>query len=172
MSQKFYWFSQKQFLIIFLISSSLLLSCQTTKINPNSPIGYRRQKIDQESLMPGYFIGRRYYLPKTRLWGYIRKPRQYWNKQAKLVVMNEKFIDTPDRVIEGTIIPHAYGYDHNYEYLIKGYYSGEKVYAPNSNRIIDEFIPHKFILINKKPGFLFQPNEKYHPKKLPHNTIR
>ena len=40
---------------------------------------------------PGdYFIGRRYFKPDYKFWGYVRKPGQPWTT-AQLVMLNEKF---------------------------------------------------------------------------------
>ena len=35
-----------------------------------------------------FYYGRRYFVEKTRFWGYLRQPRQPWNR-AKLVIMRE-----------------------------------------------------------------------------------
>src|SRR5215467_10973631 len=43
-----------------------------------------------------YYIGRRYYKPDYKFWGYIRKPGQPWST-AELVMLNEKQKLAPDR---------------------------------------------------------------------------
>jgi len=46
---------------------------------------------------PGdYFIGRRYYKPDFKFWGYIRRPGQPWS-ESQLVMLNEKQKLAPDR---------------------------------------------------------------------------
>ena len=47
----------------------------------------QRQAILNEA--PGdYYIGRRYYNPNYKFWGYLRRPGQPW-KDAKLVLLDE-----------------------------------------------------------------------------------
>ena len=43
-----------------------------------------------------YYIGRRYYKPDYKFWGYVRKPGQPWST-AELVMLNEKQKLAPDR---------------------------------------------------------------------------
>src|SRR5207245_327770 len=53
------------------------------------------QKIQAEPL-GDYFIGRRYYKPDFKFWGYVRRPGQPWST-AQLVMLNEKQKLAPDR---------------------------------------------------------------------------
>ena len=46
------------------------------------------QNIQAEPL-GDYFIGRRYYKPDFKFWGYVRRPGQPWST-AQLVMLNEK----------------------------------------------------------------------------------
>ena len=46
-----------------------------------------------------YFVGRRYHVPATRFWGYLRQPGQTW-RTAQLVIMDESSCRTPDRLPE------------------------------------------------------------------------
>ena len=62
-----------------------------------------------------------------------------------------------------------FGYDHNYEYKVNGKFSGRKVYDPNSNLLLREFILSDYRLINPDPGWLFSPSEVYDYKVLPKN---
>jgi len=110
-----------------------------------------------------HFIGRRYYTQNTRFWGYLRKPRQPWS-QAQLVVFNEWSKKAPDRLQEGG--GRGYGYDGNYEYKIYGNYTGAKVYEPNSNSFLPEFRLTGYELLNKKPGWIFSPADKYDPVRI------
>lgn len=127
-----------------------------------------------------YYIGRRHYVDRMRFWGYLRSPRQDW-EESELVVMNEKFHSVPDRLPEiseeeeQSKDPEAlqlkkkerFGFDHNYEYKIQGHYSGAKVYDPNSNMVLSEFILIDYELIDVNAGWLFSPREVYDPKNLP-----
>ena len=108
-----------------------------------------------------YYIGRRFRIDRTHFWGYLRRPGEGW-ESSRLVVMNEKFQRSPDRLPE---VPSgmgpAYGFDHNYEYRIWGYYSGRRTYDPNSNLILPEFVLQRWELINDSTGWLFKPNERF-----------
>jgi len=112
-----------------------------------------------------FYYGRRYYVEKTRFWGYLRKPRQPWSK-AKLVMMREDLKHAPDRLPEQGVEGLRYGYDQNYEYRIRGYYTGRKAYDPNSNQILPEFMLTGYELLESNPGWLFTPKDRYHPKRI------
>lgn len=112
-----------------------------------------------------FYYGRRYYVNKTRFWGYIRKPGQPWDS-SKLVLMNESSERVPDRLPESGVGGKRYGYDQNYEYRISGNYIGRKAYDPNSNSFFPVFRPTSFTLLNKKPGWIFSQSDYYDP-----NTI-
>jgi len=161
----------------------VLSGCRTTDLT-NDPayveaLRDRAAKIKSEPL-GDYFIGRRYYVYRMRFWGYLRKPGQEW-KDSSLVVMNEGFKPVPDRlpeISEGEeesfgMDPsklkavQRFGFDHNYEYKIKGKFSGKKVYDPNSNMFIPEFVLTDYQLINADPGWLISPLEIYNFKVLP-----
>ena len=105
------------------------------------------QNIAAES--PGdYFIGRRYYKPDYKFWGYIRRPGQPWSA-AELVMLNEKQKLAPDRE------RLDFGGDNNYEYKLYGYFSGDKVYEPASNGIYPEFVLKGYQLISTNPPPIF-----------------
>jgi len=108
-----------------------------------------------------HFIGRRYYIRKTRFWGYVRKPGQSW-KSAQLVMVNESKKSQPDRLPEQTGSP-SYGYDQNFEYKLNGYFTGEKVYDPNSNQVLPEFMLTGYKVLNRNPGWIFTPQDRYDP---------
>jgi len=112
-----------------------------------------------------FFYGRRYYVQKTRFWGYLRKPRQNASS-AKLVVFNESKKRNPDRLPETGPVGQRYGFDQNYQYRIQGYYTGQKVYEVNSNQILPEFMLTGYELVNRKPGWLFSPKDHYNPESL------
>ena len=81
--------------------------------------------------------------------------------------MNERFKHTPDRLPELAMDGRGHGFDHNYEYRIKGTFSGNQVYDPNSDKILPEFVLRDYELVSKTPGPLFGANESYSPYKLP-----
>jgi hypothetical protein len=107
-----------------------------------------------------FYYGRRYYVEKTRFWGYLRQPRQSPNR-AKLVVFNEDRVKSPDRFSENGSGNQRYGFDNNYEYKIRGNYTGKKVYDPNSNQVLPEFMLSGFEVVNRQPGWLFRPDDRY-----------
>lgn len=115
-----------------------------------------------------FYYGRRYYIEKTRFWGYLRKPRQ-GARQAQLVIMNESRKRCPDRLPETGPVGRRYGYDQNYEYKIYGYYTGKKAYDVNSNQILPEFMLTGYELVNRAPGWLFSPKDHYNPQSI---TVR
>jgi hypothetical protein len=99
---------------------------------------------------PGdYYIGRRYYKPDFKFWGYVRKPGQPWST-GELVMMNEKQKLAPDRARQN------FGFDNNYEYKLYGSFSGEKVYEPASNGIYPEFVLKGYELISTNPPPIFR----------------
>ena len=68
-----------------------------------------------------FYYGRRYFVEKTRFWGYLREPGQPANK-AKLVIFNESWKINHDRLPEKKG-GNSYGFDNNYEYRIYGRYT-------------------------------------------------
>lgn len=107
-----------------------------------------------------FYYGRRYFVEKTRFWGYLREPRKPWSR-AKLVVMREDRRQTPDRLPENGPPGASYAFDHNYEYRIRGYYTGREVYEPNSNQFLQEFMLTGYELLETRPGWLFRPDDRY-----------
>ena len=147
------------------ISSVLFVSllsfsgCQTV---PNG-IEQARLKIEQriQAEPPGdYFIGRRYYKTDFHFWGYIRRPRQPWSA-AQLVVLNENKKLAPDR--EQLRI----GSDNNFEYKLRGYFSGDKVYELVSNRFLPEFVLQDYELISTNPPPIFRSHFRGESPKQP-----
>ncbi len=111
-----------------------------------------------------FYYGRRYYVKKTRFWGYLRKPGQS-AKKARLVIFNESRKRNPDRLPESG--PGLnYGYDQNYEYKIYGSYTGKSLYEPNSNQFLPEFKLTNYEVVNKNPGWLFSPKDVYSPSQV------
>jgi hypothetical protein len=106
------------------------------------------QRIASEP--PGdYFIGRRYYKPEFKFWGYVRRPGQPWS-MAKLVMLNEKEKLAPDRQ------QLSFGKDNNYEYKLFGFFSGQTVYEPASNGFYPEFVLKNYELISTNPPPIFK----------------
>ncbi|PYJ43298.1 MAG: hypothetical protein DME80_09220 [Verrucomicrobia bacterium] len=96
-----------------------------------------------------YFIGRRYFKPDYKFWGYVRRPGQPWST-AELVMLNEKQKLAPDRE------RLDFGSDNNYEYKLYGIFSGDKVYEPASNGIYPEFVLKGYELISTNPPPIFK----------------
>lgn len=124
----------------------------------------RRMQIASEPTGDFYY-GRRYHVEKTRFWGYLRKPREPWNS-AELVMMREDRKRVPDRLPEDGPEGRRHGYDQNYEYRIEGYYTGRDAYDPNSNQILPEFMLTDYELLDRDPGWIFTPEDRYHPKRV------
>ena len=124
------------------------------------------QRIQAEP--PGdYFIGRRYFKPDYKFWGYVRRPGQPWST-AQLVMLNEKYKLAPDRE------QLSFGSDNNYEYKLTGNFTGDTVYEPASNSFYPEFIVRSFELISVSPVPIFKSqynsraaaeNNRYHIEK-------
>ncbi|HYS95771.1 MAG TPA: hypothetical protein VEL08_04510 [Chthoniobacterales bacterium] len=96
-----------------------------------------------------YYIGRRYFKPDFKFWGYVRRPNQPWST-AQLVMLNEKQKLAPDRAAL------KFGEDNNYEYKLYGNFSGDKVYEPASNRVYPEFILKDYEVISTNPPPIFK----------------
>lgn len=143
-----------------ILLCGLLSQCATTSGGGNlggPTVEERNAKIASEPT-GNFFYGRRYYVDKTRFWGYIRKPRESWNR-AKLVMMREDKKRVPDRLPESG--NPAYAYDNNYEYRIEGYFTGKEAYDPNSNQFLPEFMLTGYELLDRQPGWLFRPDDRY-----------
>jgi hypothetical protein len=152
---------------LLVLALALLLSgCAGTGAMSNAETRARAARIAAEP--PGnYWIGRRYAMPYTHFWGYVRRPGKSWDS-ARLVIMDEKYKRQPDRLPEtyngsGRI----FGFDHNYEYRLEGELNGETGYDPNSNLILPLFLLRNYTLINTEPGYLFVPGERFSPTRLP-----
>ncbi len=167
--------------LIFLCLPVLALSsCSSSSSSPSASgnLGrfptpeVRKQQIATEE-RGSFYYGRRYYVPKTRFWGYLRRPGTSWNT-AKLVIFNESSKLNPDRFPEDGPAGRRYGFDQNYEYQIRGRYTGRTLYEPNSNQFLPEFKLTGYKLMNKNPGWLFSPADRYNPKSvslLPTNSF-
>ena len=111
--------------------SLLVTGCETVDSGASARAAMN-QAITAEP--PGnYFVARRMYKQDYKVWGWVREPGKPW-KTARLVMLNEQKTLAPDRV-GGRI-----GSDNNFEYKLTGYFSGQSVYEPASNRIFPEFV--------------------------------
>lgn len=151
--------------LLLLGIAVLLTACDSTSPRQQQLIEYRRMEIAAEP-RGDYFIGRRFHVERTHIWGYVRRPGQPWH-EAKLIMMSEKLMKQPDRYAE---IPSgdapAYGSDHNREYRLWGYYSGRRVYDPNSNMALPEFVLQRYEVKSSSAGWLFHPGERFNGKQL------
>ncbi|HEY2124966.1 MAG TPA: hypothetical protein VGG94_05835 [Chthoniobacterales bacterium] len=131
-----------------ILAALLLPGCETM------PQGIQQAKVAMAQNIAAepagdYFIGRRYYKPDFKFWGYVRRPGQPWST-AQLVMLNEKQKLAPDRQALN------FGSDNNYEYKLFGSFSGEKVYEPASNTIYPEFVLKNYELISTTPPAIFK----------------
>src|SRR5213596_2683757 len=131
-----------------LLSAVFLSSCETV------PQGIQQARIEMSQHIAAepagdYFIGRRYFKPDYKFWGYVRRPGQPWST-AELVMLNEKQKLAPDRE------RLDFGSDNNYEYKLYGNFSGDKVYEPASNGIYPEFVLKGYELISTTPPPIFK----------------
>src|SRR5689334_415651 len=131
-----------------LLVAVLLAGCETMPQGIQQARVAAANRIASEA--PGdYFIGRRYYKPDFKFWGYIRKPGQPWST-AQLVMLNENEKLAPDRE------QLNFGSDNNYEYRLYGNFSGQTVYEPASNGFYPEFVLKRYELISTNPPPIFK----------------
>lgn len=124
-----------------------LTSCWTVPKNPRNDRRLLAQTIAAEP--PGdYFVGRRYFNRAYHFWGYVRRPGEPWSR-AVLVVLNEKQKLAPDRAQVN------FGFDNNYEYKLRGRFSGDKVYELVSDAVYPEFVLTDYELITTNPPPIF-----------------
>ncbi len=150
--------------LMLVMACGMLSHCGSTSVGSGTLMGgpsveQRNASIANEAT-GDFFYGRRYYVEKTRFWGYLRQPRQPWSR-AKLVMMREDKKLTPDRLPEDGPPGRRYGFDTNAEYQIRGYYTGRNAYEPNSNQFLPEFMLTGYQLVDPQPGWLFRPDDRY-----------
>ena len=112
-----------------------------------------------------FFYGRRYFVEKTRFWGYLRAPRQSASR-AKLVIFREDKKHNPDRLPEDGPPGRRYAFDNNTEYRIYGNYTGQQAYDPNSNQFLPEFMLTRYEVLDRNPGWLFRPDDRYDSRRV------
>lgn len=142
--------------ILLLGLTALLSSCVDPMIEQR--ISERRAAIAAEP-RGDFYIGRRFYIEKTQFWGYIRRPGQPW-EDSRLVMINESKHNAPDRLPEMPSEGNAHGFDHNHEYKLTGYYSGKKIYDPNSDLFLPEFVLTGWELRSETGDWIFHPKER------------
>lgn len=128
--------------------------------NMGGPTEAERQAQIASEPTGDFYYARRYYVEKTRFWGYLRKPRQSADS-AKLVIFKEDRKRSPDRLPENGPPGARYGFDHNFQYRIRGNYTGEEAYDPNSNQFLPVFMLTGYEVVDRDPGWLFSPGDHY-----------
>lgn len=158
-------------LLALLTILPLLVSCGGSGSFAGGPpnmggptVAERKAQIATEET-GDFLYGRRYHVFKTRFWGYLREPRKS-AATSKLVVFNESRGKQPDRLPEDAESSQRYGYDNNYEYRIKGFYTGDTVYEINSNQFLPEFMLTGYEVVDRNPGWLFSPQDHYAPERI------
>ena len=149
--------------LLFTLTCLALSQCGTSSLgtaNMGGPTVEERNVRIMNEPTGSYYLGRRYFVEKTRFWGYLREPRQPWNR-AKLVIFREDKAHSPDRLPEDGPPGQAYAFDNNYEYRIRGYYTGKEAYEPNSNQFLPEFMLTGYEVADSHPGWLFRPDDHY-----------
>lgn len=145
------------------IAALILPSACTTTPGASHPAMRERAAAIAAEPRGDHFIGRRYHVEGTRFWGYLRQPAESWER-ARLVIMNPGVTRPPDMLPENPAPgQRGHGFDDNYEYVITGSFTGRRIYDPNSNLFLPEFLPSSFRLSNPSPGFLFHPDEIREP---------
>ena len=141
----------RSLLFLQLAASAFLLpGCQSSGASQ----GIQQARLDvaariQSEPAGDYFIGRRYYKPDFKFWGYVRRPGQPWST-SQLVMLNEKQKLAPDRE------RNSFGSDNNYEYKLYGSFSGETVYEPASNGMYPEFVLKNYEVLSTTPPPIFR----------------
>ena len=148
----------RRFLVVILaiLAAGIFQGCDTLQ----SENELRRQAMNEAIRTEpagDYFIGRRFYKVDYKFWGWVRQPGQPW-KDAKLVMFNEQKMLAPDRQ-QGHL-----GTDNDYEYILKGYYSGEKVYEPASDTIYPEFVLTGYEVRSTNPPLIFSEKRSIDPQ--------
>lgn len=149
---------------VFLTSCGSTGSLGSVNMSGGPSIEERAASIKAEQ-KGSHYIGRRYYVEKTRFWGYLRKPREPWSK-ARLVAFNEDKKKSPDRFPEDGKGRQRYAFDANFEYKLYGRFTGDTIYDPNSNQFLPEFQLTGYEILNEDPGWLFRPSDTYDSKRV------
>ncbi len=146
-----------------LLVALFLTSCASSKFSSEQE-ATRRAAIAAEP-RGDHFVARRFYIDHTHFWGYVRRPGESWDR-SKLVIMNERYCKIPDRYQELASGGLRYGFNHNYEYQVWGEFTNRKIFDPNSNMVLPEFMLRSYKLVNERPGYLFKPKERFNGAQL------
>lgn len=144
---------------VFTLLAGVFCLCQCHSLQSDCQALQEREAAIAREQPGDYFIGRRYYIPYTRMWGYLRRPGESW-RTARLVMMDEHTIHQPDRGPEPPLKNAVFGSDDNVEYAITGKFTGKKAYEPSTNQVLPLFAATSYRVLNRKPGFLFKPSEE------------
>ncbi|MFM8365270.1 MAG: hypothetical protein ACKOAS_08995 [Verrucomicrobiota bacterium] len=136
----------RSFFSILALVAFLLTSCET--VDREGPARAAMAAAIRAETPGDYFIGRRMFKKDYKMWGWVREPGQPW-KTAKLVMMNEQGTLAPDREA-GKL-----GTDNNFEYRLRGRFTGETVYEPASDRFYPEFQLAGHELISQTPPSIY-----------------
>jgi hypothetical protein len=142
-------------LFFLLLLPFLWIGCQT--VDPDFAARQAAIAASIAAERPGnYFVGRRIFKNDYKMWGWVRSPGQPWST-ARLVMLNEQRQLAPDRAT-GTL-----GVDNNFEYHLRGYFSGDMVYEPASNRFYPEFVLQSYELVDRTPPLIFRDRRSIDP---------
>lgn len=141
-------------LLLLAACALALVGCET--IDADAPAKAAMNEAIKAEVPGDYFVGRRMYKKDYKVWGWVRQPGQNW-KTAKLVMLNEQKLLAPDRA------KNQIGSDNNYEYTLKGYYSGETVYEPASDRFYPEFVVTGFDVRSTNPPIIYTTKRQNDP---------
>jgi hypothetical protein len=145
----------QRFCLVTLAAAAFFLNaCQT--VDREAPARAAMNEAIRAEAPGHYFIGRRMYKSDYKMWGWVREPGKPWTT-AQLVMLNEKTKLAPDREA-GKL-----GADNNYEYRLRGRFSGDTVYEPASDKFYPEFILAGYELLNTKPTGIYITNRQEDP---------
>jgi len=121
-----------------------LVGCQT----PSALSDHAIQEAIRAEPPGDYFVGRRMYKKDYKVWGWVREPRKPW-RTARLVMLNEQQVLAPDRA------ENRIGSDNNFEYRLRGRFTGDMVYEPASDGFYPEFLLMGHELISTNPNNIY-----------------
>lgn len=134
------------FFSFFALAAVLLTSCQS--LDRGGPDRAALAAAIASEPRGDFFIGRRMHKKDYKMWGWVREPGRPWST-AKLVMMNEQLKLAPDR--EGGKL----GTDNNFEYRLRGRFTGDTVYEPASDKFYPEFQLIDYELISRTPPQIY-----------------
>lgn len=133
--------------LLLLAAAFTLGGCQTA--DPYAAQRAATREAIRQEVAGNYFVGRRLYKRNYKMWGWVREPGRPWST-ARLVMLNEQRKLAPDRS-RGEL-----GSDHNFEYRLSGFFSGDMVYEPASDRFYPEFVLTDYELLNSSPPMIYR----------------